>query len=97
MKTRFLSAVLIVLSFLLVNGQSPMPIIIPAATPANSGAVNPAPQPQDSGAALQGAIKMLEEMKASNEEMLKKQEATLLQLDDLQKAAEQLKIFSKRG
>jgi hypothetical protein len=29
--------------------------------------------------------------------MLRKQEATLQQLDDIQKAAEQLKIFSKRG
>lgn len=36
-------------------------------------------------------------MKAANEEMLRKQEATLQQLDEIQKAAEQLKIFSKRG
>ena len=36
-------------------------------------------------------------MKSANDEILKKQTATLLQLDELQKAAEQLKIYSKRG
>ena len=36
-------------------------------------------------------------VKAANDETLKRQEATLQQLDDLQKAAEQLKIFAKRG
>jgi hypothetical protein len=36
-------------------------------------------------------------MKATNEETLKKQQAALQQLDDLQKAAEQLKTFGKRG
>jgi len=42
-------------------------------------------------------IKMLQEMNTANEEMLKKQEATLQQLDELQKAADEVKIFSKRG
>jgi hypothetical protein len=36
-------------------------------------------------------------MKATNEETLKKQEAALQQLDDLQKAADQVKAFSQRG
>jgi len=40
---------------------------------------------------------MLQEMKTANEDMLKKQEATLQQLDGLQKAADEVKIFSKRG
>ncbi len=87
------------MSIFAVNGQSPIPVIIPAASPAataTTAAVNLAPRSQDSGT-LQEAIKMLEGMKAANEETLKKQEATLLQLDELEKAAEQLKIFSKRG
>jgi hypothetical protein len=42
-------------------------------------------------------IKELQELKAQNDELLKEQRATLDQLDELQKEAEQLRIFSKRG
>jgi hypothetical protein len=48
-------------------------------------------------ASLEAAIKSLQETKAANVEMLKKQEEMLQKLDDLQKAAEQLKIFAHRG
>ena len=94
--SRFFSPllILIVLSVVTINGQSPIQVIVPAA----SGAATPVSLPavQDSGT-LKAALKTLQEMKAANEEMLKKQEATLQQLDEIQKAAEQLKIFSKRG
>lgn len=46
---------------------------------------------------LQATIKQLEELKTANEDTLKRQEATLAALDELQKTAEQIKIFSKRG
>jgi hypothetical protein len=36
-------------------------------------------------------------MKATNAATIKKQQATLEMLDELQKAADELKIFSKRG
>jgi len=36
-------------------------------------------------------------METTNAETLKKQEAALATIDELQKAAEELKIFSKRG
>ena len=42
-------------------------------------------------------LQQLQQMKAANEETIRKQEAMLQQLDELQKAAEQLKIFAKRG
>jgi urease alpha subunit len=42
-------------------------------------------------------IKELQELKALNDDILKQQQATLDQLDELQKAADQLRIFSKRG
>jgi hypothetical protein len=79
-----------------VRAQSPAPIVVQAASPAT---VASTPLPfvtQDSGS-LQATLKMLQQMKATNEETLKKQEAALQQLDEIQKAAEQLKIFSKRG
>ena len=43
------------------------------------------------------AIKLLQDMKTANAEVLKKQEATLQALEELQKAADEIKIFSKRS
>ena len=62
------------------------------ATGKPAGAVPDKPSPS-----LQAAIKALQQAQAANDETLKKQEAMLQQLDELQKAAEQLKVFSKRG
>ena len=75
--------------------QSPRPVIVPAATPAVTS--SQVPVAFDNSASIQGALKMLQEMKAANEETLRKQAATLEQLDELEKAADQLKIFAKRG
>jgi hypothetical protein len=78
--------------------QSPAPVlVVPAANqvapvaPATTANLPAAP---DSAAE---AIKVLEQMKATNAETLKKQEETLQRLDDLQKAVEQLKIYTKRS
>ena len=63
---------------------------------------NPAPaapahaaQSADTGGVLT-ALKALEQVKAANAETLKKQEAALQQLDEMQKAADQLRIFAHR-
>ena len=71
------------------------PVIVTAATPAVTSAQAPA-APDNSGS-LQAALKMLQEMKAANEETLRKQAAMLEQLDELEKAADQLRVYSKRG
>ena len=42
-------------------------------------------------------IKQLQELKAQNDEILKQQQAALEALDDLQKEADQMRIYSKRG
>ena len=86
---------------LLVNGvyaQQPTstPIVVQAANAASTP-VAAKPVVQENTGSAQATIKALEQAKAANDEILKKQEATLQQLDDLQKAAEQLKIFAKRG
>jgi hypothetical protein len=75
--------------------QSPMPVIVQAATPAVTPAR--ASSAQDRAISGQTALKMLQEMKAANEETLRKQAATLQQLDELEKTAEQIKIYAKRG
>ena len=43
------------------------------------------------------ALKQLQELKTANEELLKKQEAALQRLEELQKAADEIKIFGKRS
>ena len=79
-----------------VQAQAPRPIVVQAANATTVIAAASAPAATES-AAVQAAIKMLEQMKAANVETLKKQQETLQKLDDIRKAAEQLKIFSKRG
>jgi Skp family chaperone for outer membrane proteins len=89
--------ILAALSIATVNGQSPEMIVVQAATPAPpaSATISTAVMPVSDSTT--GAIKLLQELKAANEETLKKQRAALEQLDELQKAAEQMKAFSKRG
>ena len=48
-------------------------------------------------AELAANIKELQELKAQNEEILKEQQAALDTLEQLEKDADQIRIFSKRG
>jgi len=96
--TRFLfSALLLVAaSSASVNAQTPAPIVVQAATPSAPAAAATRPITPDSDSTA-AAIKVLQEIRAANEETLKKQQAALEQLDEIQKAAEQIKIFANRG
>ncbi len=67
--------------------QAPLTATVPSGAPVRAAEANPAA----------AALKTVQEMKAANEELLRKQAATLQKLDELEKAAEQIKIFSKRG
>jgi len=84
------------MSVLAAKAQSPAPIVVQEASAATVSSTTSPPAAQDSEA-LQAALKSLQEIKTANEETLKKQEAALQQLDELQKAADQVKIFGKRG
>jgi hypothetical protein len=70
--------------------QSPAPLVSGAEAKTTAA-------PASTNANMQETMKSLRELKAANEQILKKQQATLEALDELQKAAEQMKIFSKRG
>jgi hypothetical protein len=76
-----------------LSAEAPMPVIVAAATPALtlSQAAAPPATVEKSGS-IQAALKMLQEMKAVNEETLRKQAATLQQLDELEKAADQIRV-----
>jgi hypothetical protein len=84
------------ISVFAAKAQSPAPIVVQAASAETVSSTTSPPVAQDSEA-LQAALKSLQEIKVANEETLKKQEAALQQLDELQKAADQVKIFGKRG
>ena len=100
--------ILISLLFLgVARAQSPTPIVVQAANssaPATrvlSGAEGstsskPAAAMTDVHS-IPDAIKQLEQIKAANDEVLAKQKAALEKLDELQDAADQLRIFAKRG
>ena len=82
----------------LTYAQSPMPVIVPAVSSNQTQGIKAQTgQEPASSDALQSAIQQLEHTKTVNDELLKTQEATLQQLDEMQKQAEQLKIYSKRG
>jgi predicted transcriptional regulator len=95
--------ILISLLFLGVAGaQSPAPIIVQAANAANTATTATSTSTKSAAASadpqsIQAAIKQLEQIKAANDEVLAKQKAALERLDELQDAADQLRIFAKRG
>ena len=78
------------------HAQTPMVIIASRFTAPVATATVTTPTASDS-TSLASVIKLLHEMKATNAETLKKQEAALQQLDEMQKAADQIKAFSERG
>ncbi len=97
-KTYFLSALALgILALGAANAQSPVVVVQAAdATPTSPVAAAPAvAAPVASGS--KNVLQSLQEMQTLNEATIKKQEAALATLDELQKAAEELKIFSKRG
>lgn len=89
----FLLSLTIALGVTAALAQAPTPIVVQAVPQPNPKTVSATP----ANAAGQGAQQMLQDLKAMNAEILKKQSATLLQLDELVKAAEQLKVYSSRG
>jgi len=98
MRVLILFSVSVAVCISTITAQQPTPrmvVVQPATTSAPASAA-PATAATPSDAAVANAIKMLEQIKATNDTTLKKQEAMLQQLDELQKAAEQLKVFSKR-
>jgi len=80
-----------------IQAQQPTPPFVVVQAAGAAPAATPAPTAAStSDVTISSAIKALEQVKAANDATLKKQEAMMQQLDEMQKAAEQLKIFSKR-
>ena len=79
-------------------GQSSTPpmVVVQAANAPAAAAPAVTAKAQDPGA-VAAALKALDEIKAANAQTLQKQQAALEQLDELQKAADQLRIFAHRS
>jgi hypothetical protein len=76
------------------QAPSPMPIIVPAMTPAT---VVKTPAADNAAGSAQIVLKALLAMKTANEEILKQQAATLQKLDEIEKAAQEIRILTKRN
>jgi hypothetical protein len=97
MRTIRLAAISLLLPLVSSQAQTPGFTIVPAA-PASVQPAAPAPGvPATTADSDDSALRLLQQMKAANETILAKQAATLVQLEELEKAAEQVKIFSKRS
>ena len=75
--------------------QTQAPIVVQAITAAPTPAPPAVAAPPAESA--QATLKLLQEIKAANEAVLARQAATIEQLDEIEKSAEQIKIYSKRG
>ena len=87
------------LAFSGAQAQTSTPVVVQAVGSPVTQA-QPAPAAQAAPVAATGAqttLKLLQDMKAANDETLRKQQAALQQLDEIQKAADQIRIYSKRG
>jgi hypothetical protein len=76
------------------DAQSPRPVVVPAMTPATSAK---SPATPDAAGSTQATLKALQAVKAANDEILRQQAALLLKLDEIEKAANEIRIYSKRS
>jgi hypothetical protein len=96
MRTLFLSILAAATVVSIGHAQSPMPVVVPAMTPATTNAQSPVTAAVTT-ASTQATLKALQAIKAANDEILKQQAATLEKLDEIEKAAQEIRIYTKRS
>ena len=95
MRSLIFSVIASALSASSIIAQTPTPIVVQAMTP---GTPNQSPATAAvTAAGAQTTLKALQAVKAANDEILNQQKATLEKLDEIEKAANELRIYSKRG
>ena len=96
MRALFLSIFASMAVIVSAAAQTPTPIVVvPAMTPAKTSQ-SPAAAAVTT-AATQTTLKALQAMKEANEEILKQQRTTLEKLEEVEKAANEIRIYTKRG
>jgi hypothetical protein len=94
MRVYLFSALAALASICALSAQSKAPVVVPAAGQTTMTKPAPAVSNTNSGQTL---LKMLQEMKAANEETLRKQGTQLDQLDELQKVADEIRLHTRRS
>ena len=97
MRAVFLSLLAGAVVFSSANAQSPTPIVVQAMTPAPATTSQSPVTAGVTTSATQTTLKALQAMKAANDEILTQQKATLEKLDEMEKAANEIRIYTKRG
>ncbi len=77
--------------------QSPAPTVVQALPPITSAPASTGEAASAKASELAAAVKALQALKAANELLLQQQTATLQQLEEIVKAADQLRIQSARS
>lgn len=88
------AAVVALISVSALRAQVPAPAMQPAAP--NATSLAPVAGGEQDAAAKAALLQSLQKLKAANNDILKRQLATLQQMDDLAKAAEEMKVFTLR-
>jgi hypothetical protein len=96
--TKFLLA-FIACGIISASAQSPNPpmVVVQAANSSPTPAAATAPAVAQNPNELHATVQTLEQIKSANGDTLKRQEAVMQQLEDLQKAADQIRIFAHRA
>src|SRR5205809_3774876 len=97
-KYLFVGLAISILAGVALQAQSNQPVVIQAITPQSGNTPRAATvQATTTAPSPESTLKLLQDIKAANAAVLSKQAETIQQLDDLEKAADQIRIFSKRG
>ena len=96
MRTTILSVLIAVVAVSVGNAQTPAPIVVQAVSPATT-TTRSAVTTGVTTTSDPTTLKALQAIKAANDEMLKQQAATLQKLDEMEKAANDIRIYTKRG
>jgi hypothetical protein len=95
MRTTILSVLIAVAFASMSVAQTPAPIVVQAMTPAAKTQSPVATAVTTTS--TQTTLKALQAIKTANEELLKQQAATLQKLEEMEKAANELRVYTKRG
>jgi len=79
------------------NAQAPEPVAVQASGPTATASTAGAAADSEGGASKADLLQSLQQLKAANDEIVKRQLATLEQLEEIEKAAAEIKIFAGRS
>ncbi len=95
LRNAFVSAAAVTLLLCTSQAQTPQLTVVPAAPAPVTLTAGQTAAPEQP-VSLEAAFKLLQAMRETNQAILARQAATLEQLEEMEKTAEQIKIYTKR-